>query len=99
MKFHGEVPEKRVQCLIGSKVSSYISQLRLVNMFPLLTFQQWSEFLLLVKMSNESNQLQFQENENLGRLSEIFKLPFTGTEKAEGEFTLRTCRLTKNLRE
>ena len=60
-------------------------------------FLQLSDMLLLVKLSNESNQLQLQKIEKLCRPTEIFKLPTTRTERARGEFTLKTCRLINNL--
>ena len=55
--------------------------------------------LFFVKLSNDSNELQLQKNQNLGRRTEIFKLPTTATERRRGEFSLRTGRLFNNLHE
>ena len=86
-----------VQWITGSKVSSYISQLRWLNLLPLFILQHLNNILLLIKMSNELNQFQFQKKENLGRRTEIFKFSTTRTETPRGEFTLRTCRWINNL--
>ena len=94
-KFHRRV----VQWITCSKVSSCISQLRLLNLLPVLMFLQLSDILLLAKLSNESIQLLLQTNENLGGRTEYFKLPTTRTERTKGDFTLRTCRLITNLHE
>ena len=85
-----------VQWITGSKISSYTSQLRLLNLLPLPMFLQLNDILLHVKLSNESNQLQLRKNENLGRHTESFILHTSRTERARGELTLRTCRLVNN---
>ena len=89
--------ERVVQWITGSNVSSYISQQSLLNLLPLPMFLQFGDILLLVKLSNESNQL--QKNENLGRRTGSFEPPNTWTERAKGELTLRSCRLINNLHE
>ena len=62
MKSLEKFQKRVVQWKTGSKISSYISQLRLLNLLPLLMFPQLNDILLLVKLSNELNQPQLQRN-------------------------------------
>ena len=96
MKGLEKFQKRVVQWITVSKVSCYISQLRWLSLLPLPMFRQLNYFLLLVKLSIESNQLQLQKNENLGMRTETFKLPFTRADRSEGEYTLRTCRCINN---
>ena len=99
MKFLEKFEKKVVQWITGSIVSGYISQLRLLDLLLLPRFLHLSDILLLVKLSNESNQLRLEKSESLGKCTEIFEIPTTRTERAKGEFTLTTCRLIHNLHE
>ena len=94
-----EVPEKRSAMNNWLQISSYVGQFHLLNLLPFVMFMSLSDILLLVKLSNESNQLQLQEHGNLARPAGVSKLPTTKIERAKGEFYLIACRSVNNLHE
>ena len=88
MKSLEEFQKREVQWITSCKVCNCIIQFCSLNLLPLSMFLQLSNILLPVKSSNDSNQLQLQENDFLVGRTVICIFPMTRTGRTRGKFTL-----------